>query len=70
MHGYAISIVSLQGDNPVSYYMSFLFTEQRSGDCLLVKVYMYSCLMPISDHASNKRTHQPHLITPKNEEKK
>lgn len=39
MHGYAISIVSLQGDNPVSYYMSFLFTEQRS--CESIHVLMF-----------------------------
>lgn len=71
VHVYAgvITIVSLQGDNSVSYYLTFLFPVQQSRDCLLVHIYVYSCLMPISDRASNKRTHHPHPITPKNKNK-
>lgn len=67
MHVYAgvITIVSLQGDKSVSYYLTFLFREQQSRECLLVYVKVYTCLMPISDRASNKRTHHPHPITPK-----
>lgn len=69
MHVYAI--VSLRVNNSVSYTTwRFSSKIQQSRDCLLVYVYAYSCLMPISDRASNKRTHHHHPITPKRNDHK
>lgn len=69
MHVYAI--VSLQVNNSVSYTTwRFSSKIQQSRDCLLVYVYAYSCLMPISDRASNKRTHHHHPIPPKRNDHK
>lgn len=67
MHVYAI--VSLQVNNSLSYTTwRFSSKIQQSRDCLLV--YAYSCLMPISDRASNKRSHHHHPITPKRNDHK